>query len=156
VQDHRKGTDPDLRVQDQRTGSDSNAPNIHQDLGDIQNQELRELLGEYRDIFRNELLEGLPPKRAVDHEINTGSEAPVNKNAYALSVQQLREQTKQVEDLLKRGVLRESVSPWGAPVLFVAKKVPGEWRMCIDYRALNAKSSRMLIRFPEYKNALIS
>jgi hypothetical protein len=84
----------------------------------------------------------------VDHEINTGSEAPLNKNAYALSVQQLREQTKQVEDLLKRGVLRESVSPWGAPVRFVAKKVPGEWRMCVDYRALNAKTLKNTYLLP--------
>ena len=110
--------------------------------------ELERLLSEYPDIFCSELPEGLPPKRAVDHEINTSSESPANKNAYPLSVQQLREQTKQIEDLLKRGLIRESVSLWGAPVLFVAKKVPGEWRMCIDYRALNAKMLRNAYPLP--------
>jgi hypothetical protein len=83
-----------------------------QDIRDIQDQELEQLLGEYQDIFRNELPEGLPPKRAVDHEINTGSESPANKNAYPLSVQQLREQTKQVEDLLRCGLIHKNVSIW--------------------------------------------
>src|SRR5436305_374185 len=119
-----------------------------QDIRDIEDEELKQLLGEYKDIFREESPEGLPPKRALDHEINTGSESPANKNAHPLSVQQLREQTKQVEYLLKRGFIRESVSPWGAPVLFVAKKVPGEWRMCIDYRALNAKTLKNAYPLP--------
>ena len=78
---------------------------------EIQDKEVKQLLNEYLDIFRNDLPEGLPPKRAVDHEINTGSEGPVNKNAYPLYVQQLREQIKHVEDLLKCGILHESVSP---------------------------------------------
>jgi hypothetical protein len=52
---------------------------IGSDLDQIQDSELEWLLGEYQDIFRNELPEGLPPKRAVDHEINTGSESPVER-----------------------------------------------------------------------------
>jgi len=136
-----------------KKSSDLESPGIPllkngQDIRDVQDQELERLLGGYKDIFRNELPEDLPPKRALDHVINTGSESPANKNAYPLSVQQLREQTKQVEDLLKRGFIRESVSPWGAPVLFVAKKVPGEWRMCIDYRALNAKTLKNAYPLP--------
>src|SRR5271169_653822 len=55
---------------------------------------------------------------------------------------------KQVEELLQRGLIRESSSPWGAPVLFVAKKMPGEWRMCIDYRMLNAKTLRNAYPLP--------
>ena len=44
---------------------------------------------------------------------------------------------RQVRDLLDKGLIRESSSPWGFPVLFV-KKAEGTWRMCIDYRAFNA------------------
>src|SRR5205809_5625042 len=83
---------------------------------------LKRLLKEYKDIFREELPDGLPPKRAVDHVIDTGDHSPVNKNAYPLSVQQLQEQVQQIEELLKRGLIRESISPWGAPVLFILKK----------------------------------
>ena len=91
-------------------------------------------MGEFRDVFREDLPAGLPPNRAVDHVINTGNEQPSNCNAYQLSVSQLEEQTRQVEKLLLRDLIRESTSPWGALVLFVAKpKPPGEWRMCIDY-----------------------
>jgi len=49
---------------------------------------------------------------------------------------ELRELKEQLQELLDRGFLRPSVSPWGAPVLFVKKK-DGSMRMCIDYRELN-------------------
>lgn len=67
----------------------------------VDDLELQELLNEYRDVWKNELPDGLPPKRAVDHGIDTGVEKPVNRNAYPLSVVQLQEQTKQIEVLLK-------------------------------------------------------
>jgi hypothetical protein len=72
------------------------------------------------------------------HGIDTGDARLVNKNPRPLSSQQLKEQMNQVESILKRGLIRESTSPRGAPVFFVAKKTLGEWRMCIDYRALNS------------------
>jgi len=72
---------------------------------------LDQLLQEYRDIFREELPDGLPPKRAVDHTIETGDHSPSNKNAYPLSVQQLQEQARQIEGLLRKGLIRERVSP---------------------------------------------
>jgi hypothetical protein len=112
------------------------------------------LLHEYQDCLRDDLPEGLPPDRSIEHAIDTGNERPSNKNAYPLSVQQLREQTKQVEALLKRGLIRESSSPWGAPVLFVAKKTPGEWRMCIDYRALNARTIKNAYPLPRIQECI--
>jgi hypothetical protein len=107
-----------------------------------QDPELQQVLQEYRDIFRETLPDGLPPQRSIDHDIDTGQEKPANRSAYPLSVAQLQEQTKQVEELLKRDLIRESTSPWGAPVLFAKKPKTGEWRMCIDYRALNSKTVR--------------
>jgi hypothetical protein len=112
------------------------------------------LIHEYQDIFREDLPEGLPPRCAVDHVIDTGNHPPSNTNAYPLSVAQLHEQQKQVEGLLERGLIRESTSPWGAPVLFVVKKQPGEWRMCIDYRALNSKTLKTPIHCLGYRIVL--
>ena len=49
---------------------------------------------------------------------------------------ELQELKKQLQELLNKGLIRPSVSPWGAPVLFVKKK-DGTLRLCIDYRKLN-------------------
>ena len=49
---------------------------------------------------------------------------------------EMKELATQLQDLLEKGVIRPSVSPWGAPVLFVKKK-DGSMRLCIDYRELN-------------------
>ena len=124
------------------------------DLEKLDDPMIKSLLGEYPDIFIDELPSGLPPKRTIDHAIETGTARPTNKNPYPLSSQQLREQAKQVDDLLKRGLIQESVSPWGAPVLFVAKKTPGEWRMCIDYRALNTITFRNTYPLPRIQECI--
>jgi hypothetical protein len=55
---------------------------------------------------------------------------------FRLSPKELKEVEGQVKELLKRGLIEPSSSPYGAPVLFVGKK-DGSLRMCIDYRALN-------------------
>ena len=49
---------------------------------------------------------------------------------------ELAEMKKQIHELIEKGYIRPSTSPWGAPVLFVKKK-DGTMRMCVDYRALN-------------------
>ena len=80
---------------------------------------------------------GLPPDRGVHHTIplEPGSH-PVSRPQFRLSPLELAEVDKQIKDLLEKGFIRPSTSPFGAPILFVAKKT-GELRMCIDYRALN-------------------
>lgn len=58
-----------------------------------------------------------------------------------MSPLELDELRRQLDELLKLGLIKPSVSPWGAPVLFVKKK-DGSMRMCIDYRALNKVTIR--------------
>ena len=99
------------------------------------------MLREYQSLFRDSLPHQLPTSRAVDHSIYTGDATPVNRPAYQLNQAQLDEQAQQIKDLLDRGLIRESTSPWGSPVLFVPKP-GGKWRMCVDYRALNSLTTR--------------
>ena len=53
-----------------------------------------------------------------------------------MTLSELYELKRQIQDLLDKGFIKLSVSPWGAPVLFV-KKNDGTLRMCIDYRQIN-------------------
>jgi Retroviral aspartyl protease len=72
--------------------------------------DLRKLLTQHRDVFRDKLPDKLSPDRGLVHEINTGNNSPVNAQAYQLSTSQLTEQTKQITDLLSKGLIRESSS----------------------------------------------
>ena len=117
--------------------------------------EIQDVIDDYPEIFCDTLPPGLPPSRSVDHEIDTGDAQPVNRPPFALSVPQLDEQTKQVDFLLDRSFIRESTSPWGAPVLFVTKpRSPGEWRMCIDYRVLNKVTRKNAYPLPRIEDCL--
>ncbi|KAG8487764.1 hypothetical protein CXB51_018053 [Gossypium anomalum] len=91
---------------------------------------------EFPDVFPEELL-GLPPDREVEFaiEVYPGT-APISISPYRMSPTELNELKIQLQDLLDRGFIRPSISPWGAPVLFVKKK-DGSMRLCIDYRQLN-------------------
>ena len=91
---------------------------------------------EYPDVFPDELV-NLPPEREIEFEINLlPGTSPISKTPYRMALAELKELKLQLQDLLERGFIRESGSPWGAPVLFVKKK-NGTLRLCIDYRGLN-------------------
>ena len=94
------------------------------------------VVNEFPDVFPEEL-PGLPPDREVEFKIDTipGTE-PISKAPYRMAPVEMKELATQLQDLLDKGIIRPSVSPWGAPVLFVKKK-DGSMRLCIDYRELN-------------------
>ena len=80
---------------------------------------------------------GIPPDREISFEIELlAGSAPVSKAPYKMAPAELKELQIQLQELLDKGFIRPSYSPWGAPVLFVKKK-DGTLRMCIDYRELN-------------------
>ncbi|XP_075497334.1 uncharacterized protein LOC142534381 [Primulina tabacum] len=91
---------------------------------------------EFPDVFPEEL-PGTVPDREVEFEINMVlSAAPISKAPYRMAPAELKELKEQLQELLDKKQIRPSVSPWGAPVLFVKKK-DGSMRLCIDYRELN-------------------
>ena len=57
---------------------------------------------------------------------------PMSRAPNRMATTELKDLKSQLQDLLDKGFIRPSVSPWGAPVLFVKKK-DGTLRMCIDY-----------------------
>ena len=87
-------------------------------------------------------ISGLPPDREVEFTIDLipGTE-PIYIPPYRMSPAELRELKAQLEELFSKGFIRPSISPWGAPVLFVKKK-DGSLRLCIDYRQLNRVTIR--------------
>ncbi|KAL0556807.1 hypothetical protein IC582_005324 [Cucumis melo] len=91
---------------------------------------------DYPDVFPEEL-PGLPPHREVEFaiELEPGT-VPISRAPYRMAAAELKELKVQLQELLDKGFIRPSVSPWGAPVLFVKKK-DGSMRLCIDYRELN-------------------
>jgi hypothetical protein len=109
-------------------------------------KEFQGLLQEFVDILVDELPRSLPPMRSVSHHIDLipGASFP-NKAAYRLTPQENEEVKRQVQDLLDKGLVRESLSPCVVPTVLSLKK-DGGWRMCIDSREINKITIRY--RFP--------
>uniref|UniRef100_A0A0G4HCE2 Reverse transcriptase domain-containing protein n=1 Tax=Chromera velia CCMP2878 TaxID=1169474 RepID=A0A0G4HCE2_9ALVE len=96
----------------------------------------RQVVGEYRDVFCDEIPK-LPPRRSVKFAINLEpGHPPPARPPYRLSFGELDEMRRQLDDLLAKGFIRPSVSPFAAPAFFMAKK-DRSLRMCIDYRTIN-------------------
>ena len=94
------------------------------------------IVSEFPDVFLDELL-GHLTDREIEFtvDIMSGTQ-PISKTPYRMAPAELRELKLQLQELLDKGFIRPSTSPWGAPVLFVKKK-DGTLRLCIDYRGLN-------------------
>jgi hypothetical protein len=108
------------------------------------------IVSEFLDVFPEELL-GMPPKRKVEFAIELiPGTAPISKRSYRVSGPELVELKKQIDELLEKGYIRPSTSPWAAPMLFVEKD--GTKRMCIDYRALNKVTVKNKYPLPRIKD----
>jgi hypothetical protein len=92
---------------------------------------------EYPNVFPDDL-PGMPPDRDIEFiiELQPGT-APISKRPYRMPPNELAELKIQFQDLLDKGFIRPSASPWGCPALFVKKK-DNSLRLFVDYRPLNA------------------
>jgi hypothetical protein len=83
-------------------------------------------------------LPGLPPDQDVEFKIELlPGTAPISRRPYRMPLNELAELKVQLNELLKKGLIRYSLSPLGCPAIFVKKK-DQSLRMCVDYRPLNA------------------
>ena len=88
---------------------------------------------EFPDVFLDDIV-GLPPDREVEFTIDLiPRPEPISIPPYRMAPAELRELKAELEELLSKRFIQSSISPWGAPVLFVKKK-DGSLRLCIDHR----------------------
>jgi hypothetical protein len=111
-------------------------------------EEVQELLEEFSDIVVDELPCSLPPMRNASHHIDLipGASFP-NKAAYKLTPQENEEVKRQVQELLDKGLVRESLSSYAVPTVLSPKK-DGGWKMCTNSRAMNKITIRYSFPLP--------
>ena len=94
------------------------------------------MVQEFLDVFLREL-PGLPLEKKIKFSIELAlGMNPVSIAPYHMAPLELRELKVQLQDLLDKGFIKPSTSPWSTPVLFVKKK-DGSLRLCIDYKQFN-------------------
>jgi hypothetical protein len=94
------------------------------------------VVSEFPDVFPEELL-GMPPDHDIEFviELMPGT-AHIYNSPYRMATPEFVELKEHIRELLEKGFIYPSSSPWGAPVIFVLKK-DGTQKLCVDYRALN-------------------
>ncbi|GJX47223.1 putative reverse transcriptase domain-containing protein [Tanacetum coccineum] len=139
VQGHFKTDCPKLKNNNNNRGNqvrNANAPAKVYVIGHAGTNPDSNVVIDFPDVFPEDL-SGLPPTGQVEFQIDLVAGAdPVARAPYRLAPFEMKELSEQLQELSKKGFIRPSSSPWGAPVLFVKKK-DGSFRMCIDYQELN-------------------
>jgi len=112
------------------------------------------LIQDFSDVFPDDLPPGLPPVRGIEHHIDLlpGAALP-NKPAYRCNPTETKELQRQVQELIDRGYIRESISPCSVPALLVPKE-DGTMRMCVDSRAINNITTKYRYPIPRLDDML--
>ena len=109
---------------------------LKDDTTQVPSSESVSMVREFLDVFPADL-SGMPPDRDIHFciDLDPGTRL-ISIPPYRMAPAELRELKAELQELLGKGFIRPSASPWGAPILFVKKK-DGSFRMCIDYMQLN-------------------
>jgi hypothetical protein len=120
-------------------------------------QEIQDILVvcSFPDVFPEDLPR-LPPERDVEFVIELKpATAPISRRSYRMPPNELAELKTQLQDLLEKGFIRPSSSPWGCRAIFVKKK-DQTLRMCVDYRPLNEVTIKNKYPLPRMISCLIN
>jgi predicted aspartyl protease len=107
---------------------------------------LKRCLQDYEMVFAKSDTD-LGRTNLVKHDIDVGEARPIRLPPRRLPKDKQREAERQVEKLLKNGLIELSTSPWAAAVT-MAKKRDGSYRLCCDYRGLNGLSKKKMSAWP--------
>ncbi|GBG76419.1 hypothetical protein CBR_g22167 [Chara braunii] len=114
--------------------------------------EIEGVVAKYPDLFEEPT--GVVEREVVHAiEIIPGSSIPKGR-IYRMSPGELDELRRQLKELVEKGWIQPSGSPYGSPVLFVPKKKEGTLRMCIDYSCLNAFTVKNIEPLPRINDLL--
>ena len=108
---------------------------VHKSVSSQEKQELANFLGEYQNSFSCSSSD-MGTTDLVQHSINTGNAPPIKQPPRRIPLAKMAEANREIDDMLEKGVIETSDSPWSSPIVFVKKK---DWtiRFCIDFRKLN-------------------
>lgn len=145
----------DRRASEARTCLDHHLCSVSTEVAmDSVVSSVKSLVQTYKELFRDKLPPGLPPKRVVDHQINLlPNTQPFNQHSYRMNQVELAALRKQLDELLEQKFIQPSLSQYGSPCLFVKKKT-GELRLVVDYRKLNHATLRMNYSLPRIDESL--
>lgn len=124
------------------------------DLSESQQEQLQALLLKWGKVFAQHE-EDFGRTDLVQHRIHTGDAAPIRERYRPLPPSMYKEMKTLLAGMLEKGVIRESCSPWAAPIVLVKKK-DGTWRFCVDYRKLNAITHKDAFPLPRIEETLTS
>ena len=99
------------------------------------------LLENYADVFVNGPNDPLGCTRDTEHSIDTGDSRPIKQRPYRIPVHLQTVVDQQVADMLERGLIRSSTSPWSSPIVLAPKK-DGNYRFCVDFRRVNSVTKK--------------
>lgn len=145
--------------QNQRTTCQDkiSAFSVKLDVNDVefsekQHQKWENLLQKHQDVFvfRDE---DIGYSTTVTHSINLTDDTPIKIPHRRIPPNQIEEVRQHIQQLLNQGIIRKSHSPYAAPIVIVKKK-DGSLRLCVDYRALNAKTIKDAYPLPRIEETL--
>ena len=133
---------------------------INDHVGDIKaiesydNKQLEKILKDYNELFMKDSWD-IGKTDLVKHEIRT-KDGPIQINPRRQPVHLQEKIDKNIEELLKNGVIKECESPWNSPIVCVKKKNTEDIRMCLDFRKLNEITERPVFPIPNVEEILDS